>query len=342
MEIMKIASAFKINGKVEKVEQITNGLINKTFKVFCTEKRYILQKINTGIFKNPNAIIQNHLKINKILSESDYPLEIVDLIETKDGDFLYFHDENVWRMTNYIENALSFDKVSSPEMAYEAVQALSIFYAKLNSNSTPELQEVLPDFLNFEKRIFDFHKSLEIATEERLQNAKDEINFILKHLDLPKKWKNIHKDGKIPIRVIHADPKISNILFNSQSKAFAVIDLDTLMNGSLLYDFGDMVRSYTNISEEDNLDFTQNFNSKIYEAIKKGFLEHLEEILTIDEVENLDLAAKTVIYIQAVRFLTDYLNNDAYYSTNYSLQNLNRTKNQINLLKGVMQFSKDL
>lgn len=338
MEIMKIASTFKTKGKIEKVEQITNGLINKTFKVFCAKQCYILQKINTEIFKNPNAIIENHLKINKILSESDYPLEIVDLIETKDGDFLYFHNENVWRMTNYIENALSFDKVSSPKMAYEAIQALSIFYAKINTHSTLELQEVLPDFLNFEKRIFDFHKSLEMASGERLQNAKDEVNFILNHLDLPKKWKNIHKDWKIPIRIIHADPKISNILFDSQNKAVAIIDLDTLMNGSLLYDFGDMIRSYTNISEEDNIDINQNFNPKIYDAVKKGFLEHLEEILTIEEVENMDLAAKTVIYIQAVRFLTDYLNNDTYYSINYPTQNLNRTKNQVNLLKGVMQF----
>ena len=150
----------------------------------------------------------------------------------------------------------------------------------------------------------------------------------------------MQKSNSLPIRVIHADPKISNIRFDKENKAIAVIDLDTMMNGTILYDFGDMIRSYTNNAEEDNGWVKDHFNAENYVAVKEGFLFYLKDTLTPIELENLDYAAQLIIYIQAIRFLTDFLNDDIYYSTKYKLQNLDRTKNQINLLKGLLVFLK--
>ena len=141
---------------------------------------------------------------------------------------------------------------------------------------------------------------------------------------------------ELPERVIHADPKISNILFTKDGEALSVIDLDTMMNSTLLYDFGDMMRSYCNLTDEDDATMVDNFAPAIYDSVKEGFLSHLSSKLTSIELENLDYAAQVVIYIQAVRFLTDYLNNDVYYSTKYPEHNLDRTRNQVNLVKNVI------
>ncbi|WP_449397500.1 phosphotransferase [Chryseobacterium wanjuense] len=146
------------------------------------------------------------------------------------------------------------------------------------------------------------------------------------------------KNGILPSRIIHADAKISNILFNKEYHPIAVIDLDTVMISSILYDFGTMIQSYTNNTEEDDGKAENNFNPEIYTAVKKGFLFYLNEKLTPEELENLDYAAQVAIYIQAIRFLTDYLDGSKYYSIKYPEHNLDRTKNQIELLKGLREY----
>ena len=241
-------------------------------------------------------------------------------------------------MMEYLENSITFLKPSSTEIAFEASKCLSEFY-KIVNQKTILLEETLPDFINFEKRINNFKTALNQETE-RKKLAESEINFILDHLSLLQKWTELQNSNSLPLRVIHADPKISNILFNKENKAIAVIDLDTMMNGTILYDFGDMIRSYTNNAEEDNGWVKDNFNAENYVAVKEGFLFYLKDTLTPIELENLDYAAQLIIYIQAIRFLTDFLNDDIYYSTKYKLQNLDRTKNQINLLKGLLVFLK--
>ena len=315
---------------------IQNGLINNTFLLETAKGKFILQQINTLIFKNPNAIQNNHLKINDVLEQSDYSKNTVKVIPTLSNDLLFEKDNEAWRMLDFLENSVTFLKPSSTEIAFEATKCLSEFYKIINQESII-LEETLPDFINFEKRVIDFKTAL-IQETERKKTAEKEINFILEHLSLPEKWIALENQRSLPNRVIHADPKISNILFNKENKAIAVIDLDTMMNGTILYDFGDMIRSYTNNSDEDEGSVSDNFNAENYVAVKDGFLFYLKETLTPIELENLDYAAQLIIYIQAVRFLTDYLNNDIYYSVKYDLQNLDRTKNQINLLKGLQLF----
>ena len=331
-----IVNQFLGSVEILSITPIENGLINHTFLVETESEKFILQQINTLIFKNPNAIQNNHLRINEILKQSNYSRKTVKIIPTLSNDLLFEKNNKTWRMLEYLEDSITFLKPSSTEIAFEATKCLSEFYKIINQEKVI-LEETLPDFINFEKRVHDFKTSL-IRETERKNTAEKEINFILEHLSLPEKWIELQNQESLPNRVIHADPKISNVLFDKENKAIAVIDLDTMMNGTILYDFGDMIRSYTNNSDEDQGSVSDNFTAENYVAVKDGFLFYLKDTLTPIELENLDYAAQLITYIQAVRFLTDFLNHDIYYSVKYDLQNLDRTKNQINLLKGLQLF----
>lgn len=338
MEPKIVVAHFLDSKEILALTPIENGLINHTYLVETTSEKFILQKINTQVFKNPKGIQRNHLKINEVLGQSNYSKKTVKLIPTLSNDLLFEQNDEAWRMLEYLENSVTFLKASSTEIAFEATKCLSEFYNIINQEPII-LEETLPDFINFEKRISDFKTAL-IQTTERKKIAENEINFIVEHFYLPEKWIELQNLAALPIRAIHADPKISNILFNKENKAIAVIDLDTVMNATILYDFGDMIRSYTNTSNEDDGSAKDSFNLQNYAAVKEGFLFYLKDHLTKVELENLDYAAQLIIYIQAIRFLTDFLNHDIYYSVKYDLQNLDRTKNQINLLKGLMAYLK--
>lgn len=339
MELKKIISAF-IGEQDFSVSEIDNGLINHTFLVETESGKYILQRINTDVFKNPEAIVENHFSINSVLKKNGYTRKIIDLISTKNGGFLFKDDfGKSWRMTNFIENSVTHLKVPNPEIAFESAKCFSEFYSALNSE-TLNLKETLPDFINFEKRISDYQNALKNTSEERKFNAENEIKFINSNLDLPEIWIDLQNKNALPKRVIHADPKISNILFDKNGSAVAVIDLDTVMNSTLLYDFGDMVRSYCNLTDEDDANLQKNFSNEIYDSVKKGFLFYLENLLSETEKKHLNYAPKVVIYIQGLRFLTDYLNGNIYYSVKYENHNLDRARNQINLLGNILSGEK--
>lgn len=341
MELKPIIAQF-LGDKASEVavNPITNGHINHTYLVEEDGgKKYILQKVNTSIFTNPQAIAHNHLEINKILEGSGYHYTLLNPLKTQKGN--YFDElENSWRMLEFIEGCNTFTKVPDGETAYRAAAALSEFYSVLNShNDRVQFMDPLPGFINFKKRIDDFKTVLGNADGSLKEKARNEIDFINRYIDLPNLWIEKIASGALPQRIIHADPKISNVLFNDSNEAMAVIDLDTVMYGPLLYDFGDMIRSYTNTSDEDDGITADNFSPQIFEQVKKGFLSHLSNVLTPEEQDMMDYAAQTVIYIQAVRFLTDYLDGSRYYAVKYPEHNLDRTKNQITLVKGVMQHT---
>lgn len=338
MYLKNIVSEFLPHASEITLTPIESGLINTTWVVEANNQKFILQKINTKVFKNPDAISNNHLAVNTALESSDYSKIITKPLLSENGNY-YAKDsnDNYWRMQKFVENSVTYTKVPNPEIAYKAAQCFSEFYKTLNKNKIPKLQEVLPNFINFEKRIFDYQQALENADEVRKIYAKNEIEFVNENLQIPEKWISLQKHQLLPERIIHADPKISNILFDENQDALAVIDLDTVMTSTLLYDFGDMIRSYTNLAEEDDAEFTDNFSPEIYDKVKEGFLFHLKDILTETEIKSLDYASQVIIYIQAVRFLTDYLNGDTYYSTSREHHNLDRTKNQIQLLKNLMK-----
>ncbi|UOK43674.1 MULTISPECIES: phosphotransferase enzyme family protein [Flavobacterium] len=326
------------------VSEIGHGLINATYLITdkSVNQDYILQKINNAVFKDVDALSHNTNSVIAFLQQSDYPLEVSLPVPTQRNKPLFLDDNNdPWRMFTYIKDSVSLIKADSPALAFEAAKAFSQFYKVMNSPSCDiELQPVLPDFINFEKRISDYKRTLETASEERKTASASVVQFVNDHLELPNAWIDLQKNNLLPKRIIHADPKISNVLFHeTKREAIAVIDLDTVMEGTLLYDFGDMIRSYTNITDDESTISVQtNFDPELFAAAKKGFLSSLETVLEPIEKENLDYAAKVVVFIQAIRFLTDYLNGDTYYHVSYENHNLYRTVNQINLLKGILTF----
>ena len=321
------------------VNPISSGWINYTYEVNSQGKKYILQKINTKVFPKPDIISNNIQLVSTHLKAKNYPKQIIEIIPDLQGNLLARENDETWRLTSFIPNSICFDKVESAEQAFEAAKTVSQFHSYLLDLNVDQIFPSIDGFLDYKKRMKDFNEALENASEERLQETKEEVNYILDNLSKVKEYLAID----FPKRVVHADAKLSNFLFDNDnhSQAIAVIDWDTIMPGNILCDFGDMIRTYANLKEEDDPSAENLFESKYYEAVKKGFLEHLKDDLESIEVENMDFVAYIVIYIQAVRFLGDYLNNDVYYSISYPKQNLNRTINQINLLKALTKFHEE-
>lgn len=332
-KIKEVFREFQLPAEDFQVRQISSGHINQTYFIRNNAEEYILQYINTSIFKNLENISFNIFEIGKHLQSKNYPREILRPLTFQNGNFLA---ENQWRLFAYISETLTFEKVVSPQQSLEAARFLGEFYFYLKDLNPDKIKQSIPGFLDFNKRFKDFQQSRKEASEERLKKAEKQIDFILNHRFLLEKWNEILP--KFPERIIHADPKISNFLFDRHNpeKIKALIDWDTFMSGPILYDFGDMVRSYTNIKPEDDPSPKKSFSKENYLALKNGFLQYLKEELTDLEIEQMPLAAKVVIYIQAIRFLTDYLNGDQYFKIKTIHHNLDRTQNQLNLLREIL------
>ena len=313
------------------------GHINTTYFLKDKEESFVLQKFNTNIFESPEVIVENMTKLADHLEAKKYPHAILRPKKTVKGKSLVEAENGVWRVIPLIENTQCIETVESPEQAYQVAKFIGEFHSYVYDLNVEGLKEPIPGFIDFAKRMRDYQQAINNASPKRKERALEAINMVEKWKSIPEKWIEITSKEGFPKRLIHADPKISNILLdaNDKNKPVAIIDLDTLMPGTILYDFGDMVRSYTNTRDEDD-PTPNNFSKENYEAIKKGFMEPLQDKLTKQELENFDLAGATVVYIQAVRFLTDFLNGDVYYAVKREDHNLDRTMNQLNLLKGIL------
>jgi Ser/Thr protein kinase RdoA (MazF antagonist) len=342
MDLADITRHFPACARGElRITPITDGLINATYlvEILGGGQQFILQKINATIFPNPAAVARNHNLVYELLTKANYPRKLVrQLKTTAGGDLLTLDAQYAWRLLDFVAEAHTIHKADSPTTAFEAAKTLGEFLLYLNQHPAAEPEEVLPGFVDFGKRMRDYQAALGSASPERRQQAAAAIRLVNEHLALPDQWLVWQAAGQLPRRIIHGDPKISNVLFDKANRGLCVIDLDTVMMATLLYDFGDMARSYTNKTTEDDAQASSVFDPEMYRAAKQGFNHHLAGLLTPIEAENLDYAAQTVIYIQAVRFLTDYLNGDIYYTTRYAHQNLDRAQNQLRLLAELTQF----
>lgn len=337
-ELMKIVECFfPTEGKKIDIRSIESGLINTTFSVDLDNERYILQQVNTDVFPDPKGIQENIIAIGHYLKENDYPKTILSALKTKKGELIHTDAKNtVWRMFQYIPKSSHFDIVPSVDHAFEAAKALGEFHQYLSDFDSTTLATPIQGFLDFESRRKQFEASLEECDEQRKRNAAEPLKFIETHHYIFDEYQKLWPS--LPKRVIHGDPKISNFLFRENStQVLGLIDWDTVMQGSVLYDFGDMVRSFTNRKDESDASSLPSFNAEIFNAIKEGV--HQNNKLLPIELDNLLLGAKAVIYIQAVRFLTDYLNQDVYYKISYADQNLDRARNQIQLLEALLTHS---
>ncbi len=332
-ELIHVISNFlpKANSKNIDITPVNSGLINSTYKVDYKKSVFILQKINQFVFKDPNLIQKNYKEILKQFSVSAYPKKQLEFLETNSNLELLHHNDTFWRMSKFIKGK-TYPVCKSLEMAYSAAKSLAEFHLALIGLDYNRINEPIKDFCNFNDRIQQYRESTINGDSLRLKNTQNFMDEIESNLKYIHDYIEIEKD--IKKRIIHGDPKVSNFLFDEKThKVISIIDIDTIMPGSILFDFGDMVRSFANKSYEDSQIKERIFNPDIYNALKEGYLSEANEFLSPIEKESLDLSALTVALIQCIRFLTDYYNLDVYYHVNEPEHNLKRAINQFSFFK---------
>lgn len=334
---------FDHNSEFETYQELASGHINDTYLIKTKKKPYfVLQRINQGVFKDVPRLIENKIAVSQHIQEKLKHLSlkkqkhrVLIFIKAKTGDF-YFKDNagNFWNLMYYINKSQTFETVKDEQIAYEGGKLTGEFLKLTSDLDVSKLSEVIPKFHDMSFRYSQFQSSLQSASRARLFKAQPYINKIYNLKEEMHVLQTLKESGAIKQRVTHNDAKISNILFNKKNKGLCIIDTDTVMPGIVHYDFGDAIRTICNTAVEDetNLDLVE-FNTTFYKAYTKGFLKKMKNTLTDIEIDYLPLGVKTMIFIMALRFLTDYLNKDVYYKTKYSEHNLDRAKNQFKLLE---------
>ncbi|MGY0407023.1 MAG: phosphotransferase [Polaribacter sp.] len=325
--------------------ELNSGHINDTYLVQTGgSKNYILQRINHTIFKdvpglvNNKVLISNHIKSKyPKLTEEALNKKTLTFVKEKESDF-YYHKENgnYWNLMVFIKDSYTHEIVKNKEIAYEGGKLLGDFLNLTSDFDSSKLIEVIPNFHNMASRYQQYAASIQSASKERLKKAENYIKIVADLKEEMHILQNLKETGKIPVRVTHNDTKISNSLFDKNNHGICMIDTDTVMPGIIHYDFGDAIRTICNTAAEDEKNLAKiTFNADFYKRYEKGFLEKNQESLTPLEIKYLPLAAKTMTFIMGLRFLTDYLNNDTYYKTDYLEHNLDRAKNQFKLIESM-------
>ncbi len=319
-----------------KANPLTQGLINQTFEVATQQGDFILQSINTQVFKDPFAIDQNIKSIGQYLRKHHPGLLFTHLVPNLVGETLIGWEGKYYRAFKKIEG-LALDVLTHADQAKEAANQFGLFTASLVAYPIGELKSTIPQFHDLALRFHQFEKALIQGDGNRIKQAKEAILFLQSHQSYVDQWTKYtnHKDAIL--RVTHHDTKISNVLFKDD-QAICVIDLDTTMPGYYISDIGDMCRTYLcPVNEEcTDLNLIQMMPDR-WTALQNGYLKAMGEFLTPFEKDHFTFSGQFIIYMQALRFLTDYLQLDQYYHTIRPSQNLDRTNNQIELLK---QFNK--
>lgn len=322
------------------------GHINSTWLINIQNRseQYILQSINRNVFKEPEIIAANVKLLSDYLKQYNPDYLFVGAIPTQDRKEMALIGDIYWRLTNFIKNSVSFDTLSDPEQAYEAARQFGRLNRLLADFDASQLKETIPGFHDLGLRYRQFTEALENATESLKQNAGPEIAKA-KHYSFILDYFNSFKNSSdFPDRAMHHDTKISNMLFDKDTmKGICVIDLDTMMSGKFISDLGDMMRTYLCAFSENEPDTDKIFiRIEYFEAIIKGYLQEMGSILTEVEKDLILFSGKYLIYMQAIRFLSDYLNGSIYYPISYHEQNLDRTRNQFKLLAEFFEKEKIL
>jgi hypothetical protein len=336
MDLDNIRKQFYLPGSDYTISPLGKGLINDTYLVIpvddIDDQKYVLQRINKNVFRTPDKVMHNLIRINAHLKSKGSRYQ--ELTKSKQGDW-FFVDKNsdYWRMTKYLEHTITLYEADDTAIAYEAGKTYGQFLNDLHDLSIDEIYETIPMFHNYSNRIKQFKDSLNTNAFERSKKCNREIDVTFKKIDFIHTFYAL----ELPIRVIHSDTKITNILFDSRSlTGRLVIDLDIAMPGSTLFDYGDMIRSFTNTLKEDDPDIDSiHVKQDIFEFVTKGFLESTKCFMIKNESDNMILGAKIAILVQAIRNLTDYLNGDIYYKIDYEDHNLHRAQNQLALLSAI-------
>ena len=327
----EIANQFILEGDILSIEPYGNGHINRTYLVKTSANNYILQGINSNVFKTPLAIIAN---IELLWETQPNNHIILPMMPTQQGGHSVTADEVVWRIFPFAEGYTSYEFIEEPWQAEKAANAYATFMKTFANIDTSRLQATIPNFHNGHLRFQQLEDAHKQATPARKEKAKHLYEFAQEHkviFDLIQKEVD---EKRIPIRITHNDTKINNVLINKANPDdFRVIDLDTVMQGILLYDFGDMVRTSVSPTEENEADDSKIvFNTDFFEALCKGF-SVMNPVMTDSEKAHIVDGAKYMIFIIGIRFLADYFNNDIYFKTSYPEENYIRARNQFVLLQ---------
>lgn len=334
-----ILKAYGFNAGNIKAEILSEGLINRTWKIQTGIDTIIVQQLSTNVFKQPELIGQNIDAIDKYLKINAPGYLFTSPLKTVAGSTMFKNVNEYYRVFPFIHGSHTITRVFTAEQAYEAAFQFGQFTHVLKDFDVRQLKYTIPDFHNLSLRYNQFITAIKKADAKRLAMADKLINELYSFKHIKVEYESLLKNFDCKIRVTHHDTKISNVLFDTNDKGICVIDLDTVMPGYFISDVGDMMRTYLCAVTEEEMDFEKIEIRKIfYEALCTGYIDALNNELTNFEKKHFLLAGKVIIYMQALRFLTDYLQNDMYYVADYPEHNFNRAKNQTVLLQQLCKF----
>ena len=353
LKFSELVSKFNIDLNINEIIPFGTGHINDTYLVTTNPPEapdYMLQRKNHKIFKNVPGMMENIVlatnHIRNLLTaagEKEVNRKVMTYFPARNGQMFVNDDEgNYWTLFLFIADCRVVENIQKPEQAYAAARAFGHFQMQLADLPGDKLIETIPNFHNGISRLKDFQSAILKDAAGRVADSQLLINKILDRSTEMTSLQRGLNDNTLPLRITHNDTKINNILFDQGNNTLCIIDLDTVMPGSALYDFGDAIRTLGNTAPEDEPDLTKiAFNQEIYESFAKGYLSEAKIFLTQKEIDNLAFSCHYMAWEQAMRFLTDYLNDDIYYKTDYPGHNLVRTKAQIRYLE-VLEENKAL
>jgi len=340
--ILSAASHFDIKGAIIHIERFGSGHINDTYRVKTGGKSYLFQRINdqifadvTGLMENTRVVL-NHLKQKLAhLGEEQVEKSTLTLIPTHEGKWYYQdEDDNFWRMFILLEGTKSYDIVETEAQAYAGGKAFGKFQKQLSDLDPGKLVEILPNFHNLDFRMHNLRSAIEDNAAGRVNEVADILDYVMEREERMRTILRMGNNGDLPLRITHNDTKFNNVLLDEQDRVQCVIDLDTVMPGYVAYDFGDAIRTIINSAAEDEPDTTKiTLNIPLFRAYTQGYMSEAGDFLTEKETTSLLHGVFLLPFMQAVRFLTDYLNGDTYYKIHYPTHNLVRTRAQLKLVQ---------
>ena len=348
-KLCDILENFELSGEIKEISPITIGHINDTFIVEYilengTSRKYILQRINHNVFKKPVEVMENIVGITEFIKEKiavaggDTQREVLSVFKTKNGENHVVTDSgDHWRVYNYVDNSFSLNEVSSKDDFKAAAIAFGNFQKQLADYPIETLKETIPNFHNTVSRFNDFKTALKENKSGRKGEAEKEIEFVLARENDCSVITSLLESGELPLRVTHNDTKLNNVLFDKSTKnPLCIVDLDTVMPGSSLYDFGDSIRFGANTGKEDEKDLSKiSLDLELFKVYVEGYLEAAGSSLTENEIKYLPFSAKLLTFECGIRFLADFINGDVYFKTEYPEHNLVRARTQFKLVEDI-------
>lgn len=334
--LFDVANAFCIDGEILSVTPYGEGHINVTYCVVTTAKRYILQMMNTYVFKDSVGLMNNICYVTDYLEK--HGIETLHVVKTRDGKPMAEIYDARWRTYDFIENTVTYQSKIDAAVLAKAGGAFGDFIGRLSGFDASLLVESIPRFHDTPKRYRDFTAALEADAHDRAKTCRDEIDFFISHAGTYAVAVENLRLGALPLRVTHNDTKLNNILMDQKTgNARAIIDLDTIMPGSMLYDFGDSIRFGASTAAEDEKDLSLvHFSLELFTAYSQGFCAAVRDCITPKEAELLAYGAYLMTVECGMRFLTDYLDGDNYFAVRYDGHNLVRARTQIRLAEEML------